>query len=72
MLLKASPTALKFTMCSIQKGSTLNLADCLKMEFRLMCNFFNKNSDFYEGSYKYMFLYSLIIIYLLSLKNNFI
>ncbi|XP_006612320.1 3-hydroxyisobutyryl-CoA hydrolase, mitochondrial isoform X2 [Apis dorsata] len=49
MLLKASPTALKFTMCAIQKGSTLNLADCLKMEFRLMCNFFNKTSDFCEG-----------------------
>lgn len=63
MLLKASPTALKFTMCSIQKGSTLNLADCLKMEFRLMCNFFNKNSDFCEGSYKYMlFTYNYIFI----------
>lgn len=56
MLLKASPTALKFTMCAIQKGSTLNLADCLKMEFKLMCSFFNKTSDFCEGAYKYIHL----------------
>ncbi|CAK9795927.1 3-hydroxyisobutyryl-CoA hydrolase, mitochondrial [Anthophora plagiata] len=49
MLLKASPTSLKVTMCAIQKGSTLNLPDCLKMEFRLACAALNKTSDFCEG-----------------------
>lgn len=49
MLLKASPTSLKITMSAIQRGATLNLADCLKMEFRLSCAVLNKDSDFYEG-----------------------
>ncbi|XP_017757669.1 PREDICTED: 3-hydroxyisobutyryl-CoA hydrolase, mitochondrial [Eufriesea mexicana] len=49
MLLKASPTSLKVTMSAIQNGSTLNLADCLKMEYRLACAALNKTSDFCEG-----------------------
>ncbi|XP_012142603.1 3-hydroxyisobutyryl-CoA hydrolase isoform X2 [Megachile rotundata] len=49
MLLKASPTSLKMTMCAIQKGAALTLADCLKMEFRLSNAVLHKNSDFYEG-----------------------
>ncbi|KOC65721.1 3-hydroxyisobutyryl-CoA hydrolase, mitochondrial [Habropoda laboriosa] len=49
MLLKASPASLKVTMCAIQKGSILNLADCLKMEYRLACAALNKTSDFCEG-----------------------
>ncbi|CAD1479163.1 unnamed protein product, partial [Heterotrigona itama] len=49
MLLKASPTSLKVTMFAIQKGSTLNLADCLKMEYRLACAALSKTSDFCEG-----------------------
>lgn len=49
MLLKASPTSLKVTMFAIQKGSILNLADCLKMEYRLACAALNKTSDFCEG-----------------------
>ncbi|XP_003400984.2 3-hydroxyisobutyryl-CoA hydrolase, mitochondrial isoform X1 [Bombus terrestris] len=49
MLLKASPTSLKVTMRAIQKGSTLNLSDCLKMEYRLACTALNRTSDFCEG-----------------------
>ncbi|CAL7937470.1 unnamed protein product [Xylocopa violacea] len=49
MLSKASPTSLKVTMSAIQKGSTLNLADCLKMEYRLACAALSQSSDFYEG-----------------------
>ncbi|XP_026670784.1 3-hydroxyisobutyryl-CoA hydrolase, mitochondrial isoform X1 [Ceratina calcarata] len=49
MLSKASPTSLKVTMRAIQSGSTLNLADCLKMEYRLACAAMSKTSDFCEG-----------------------
>ncbi|XP_076651092.1 3-hydroxyisobutyryl-CoA hydrolase [Halictus rubicundus] len=49
-LLKMSPTSLKVTLKAIQKGSTLNLADCLKMEYRLVCNYgLCKTKDFSEG-----------------------
>ncbi|XP_076631569.1 3-hydroxyisobutyryl-CoA hydrolase isoform X1 [Colletes latitarsis] len=49
-LLQMSPTSLKVTMSAIQKGATLSLADCLKMEFKLACNYgLKKNSDFCEG-----------------------
>ncbi|XP_076295788.1 3-hydroxyisobutyryl-CoA hydrolase [Lasioglossum baleicum] len=49
-LLKMSPTSLKVTMKAIQKGSTLNLADCLKMEYRLACNYgLCQTKDFSEG-----------------------
>ncbi|XP_076242179.1 3-hydroxyisobutyryl-CoA hydrolase isoform X1 [Calliopsis andreniformis] len=48
-LLKVSPTSLKITMNAIQKGSTLSLADCLKMEYRLACTALSKTSDFCEG-----------------------
>lgn len=50
MLLKASPTSLKLTLNAIQKGATLSLADCLKMEFRLACAALSKDSDFSEGT----------------------
>lgn len=53
MLLKASPTSLKVTMFAIEKGSILNLADCLKMEYRLACAALSKTSDFCEGVYKF-------------------
>ncbi|XP_076759243.1 3-hydroxyisobutyryl-CoA hydrolase isoform X2 [Xylocopa sonorina] len=49
MLSQVSPTSLKVTMSAIQRGSTLNLADCLKMEYRLACAALSKSSDFYEG-----------------------
>ncbi|XP_076165045.1 3-hydroxyisobutyryl-CoA hydrolase isoform X2 [Ptiloglossa arizonensis] len=49
-LLKMSPSSLKITMHSVQRGGTLSLADCLKMEYRLACNYgIQKNSNFYEG-----------------------
>lgn len=49
-LLKMSPTSLKVTMKAIQKGSTLQLADCLKMEYRLVCNYgLCRTKDFSEG-----------------------
>lgn len=50
MLSKASPTSLKITMNAIQRGSTLSLADCLKMEYRLACAALSKTSDFCEGT----------------------
>lgn len=49
MLSKASPTSLKVTLRAIQSGSTLHLADCLKMEYRLACAYMSKTSDFCEG-----------------------
>ncbi|XP_076678657.1 3-hydroxyisobutyryl-CoA hydrolase [Andrena cerasifolii] len=49
MLSKASPTSLKITMNAIQRGSTLSLAECLKMEYRLACAALSKTSDFCEG-----------------------
>ncbi|XP_043600158.1 3-hydroxyisobutyryl-CoA hydrolase, mitochondrial isoform X4 [Bombus pyrosoma] len=61
MLLKASPTSLKVTMRAIQKGSTLNLSDCLKMEYRLACTALSRTSDFCEGAYKCMFIYKGIL-----------
>ncbi|XP_078040374.1 3-hydroxyisobutyryl-CoA hydrolase isoform X2 [Augochlora pura] len=49
-LLKMSPTSLKVTFLAMKKGSTFNLAECLKMEYRLACNMtFDKTTDFYEG-----------------------
>lgn len=60
MLLKASPTSLKVTMRAIQKGSTLNLSDCLKMEYRLACTYLNRTSDFCEGAYICTFIYKCI------------
>ena len=44
-----SPTALKVARLAIEKGKTLSLADCLKMEYRLSCAFLNRDTDFYEG-----------------------
>lgn len=49
-LLKVSPASLKITMKAIQIGSTLSLADCLRMEYRLACAALSKTSDFCEGS----------------------
>ncbi|XP_034178965.2 3-hydroxyisobutyryl-CoA hydrolase isoform X2 [Osmia lignaria lignaria] len=49
MLFKASPTSLKVALNAIQKGATLSLADCLKMEFRLVCAALSKDSDLSEG-----------------------
>ena len=36
-------------MKAIQRGSTLSLAECLKMEYRLACAALSKTSDFCEG-----------------------
>ncbi|XP_015590445.1 3-hydroxyisobutyryl-CoA hydrolase, mitochondrial isoform X2 [Cephus cinctus] len=49
LLNNMSPTALKMAKISYDKGSQLSLAECLKMEYRLMCSTLTKTSDFYEG-----------------------
>ncbi|MBA2711286.1 MAG: enoyl-CoA hydratase/isomerase family protein [Tatlockia sp.] len=43
-----APLSLKVTLAQIQKAKTLSLADCLKMDYRLV-NHFMQDSDFYEG-----------------------
>ncbi|XP_011497619.1 PREDICTED: 3-hydroxyisobutyryl-CoA hydrolase, mitochondrial [Ceratosolen solmsi marchali] len=49
MLNKMSPTALKVTKKAIDEGSKKSLAECLIMEYRLVCACLKKNSDFAEG-----------------------
>lgn len=48
VLNKMSPTSMKITLRQLQEGSKLNLAKCLKMEYRLSQRFMEGN-DFYEG-----------------------
>lgn len=48
VLNKMSPTSMKITLRQLQEGSKLNLAECLKMEYRLSQRFMEGN-DFYEG-----------------------
>jgi len=48
VLNKMSPTSMKVTLRQLQEGSKLNLAECLKMEYRLSQRFM-KGNDFYEG-----------------------
>jgi len=48
VLNKMSPTSMKITLRQLQEGSKLNLAECLKMEYRLSQRFM-KGNDFYEG-----------------------
>ncbi|CAH3121125.1 unnamed protein product [Porites lobata] len=45
---RGSPTSLKITLRQLQEGAKLNLADCLKMEYRLTQRCMEDN-DFYEG-----------------------
>lgn len=48
ILLEKSPLSLKVTLSQLQKGKTMSLSDCFKMEMALSMNFMN-NEDFYEG-----------------------
>ncbi len=48
LLLTKSPTSLKVTLEQLRRGAKLNLADCLKMEYRIT-NHMLKAHDFYEG-----------------------
>lgn len=43
-----SPTSLAVTLRQLQQGATLNLEECLQMEYR-MVNHFLKNHDLYTG-----------------------
>lgn len=47
-LSKVSPTSLKVTLQQLSLGAKLNLAECLRMEFRLG-NQHVRDSDFAEG-----------------------
>ncbi|CAF3305932.1 unnamed protein product [Rotaria socialis] len=48
ILEKMSPTSLKLTFEQIKRGKSLNLKDCLIMEYRLVQNVMNGH-DFFEG-----------------------
>jgi len=43
-----SPLSLKVTLMQVRMGATQDLAECLKMEYR-MASHFMQDSDFYEG-----------------------
>lgn len=47
-LQKMSPTSLKITLAQLQRGRSLDLPECLKMEFRMMIQCM-ANNDFKEG-----------------------
>ncbi|XP_012283479.1 3-hydroxyisobutyryl-CoA hydrolase, mitochondrial isoform X2 [Orussus abietinus] len=46
---KMSPTSLKVTKKALELGKQQTLAECLKMEFRLVCSILRPDTDFYEG-----------------------
>jgi 3-hydroxyisobutyryl-CoA hydrolase len=49
-LKKMSPTSLKVTLEGMKRGKELtNIAECLKMEYRMSQAFMREGSDFYEG-----------------------
>lgn len=45
---RMSPTSLKLTFSQIQRGASLSLPDCLRMEYRITQNVL-QNHDFFEG-----------------------
>ncbi|HEY4546645.1 MAG TPA: enoyl-CoA hydratase/isomerase family protein [Pedomonas sp.] len=47
-LLGLSPTSLKLTLRAVRAGASLDLAECLRQEYRLVCNI-RHGKDFYEG-----------------------
>lgn len=47
-LLGLSPTSLKLTLRAVRAGASLDLADCLRQEFRLVSHI-GRGHDFYEG-----------------------
>ena len=48
ILQEASPTSLKVTLSQLRKGAKLDIARCLKMEYRMVQQFLN-SPDFSEG-----------------------
>lgn len=48
ILEQKAPLSLKVTLAQIQKAKTLSMADCMKMDYRLVSQFM-RDSDFYEG-----------------------
>lgn len=53
LLKKMSPISLKISKIELEKGASLNLKECLQMEYRLACAALEATSsaDFYEGWY---------------------
>lgn len=47
-LSQKAPLSLKITLAQIQKAKSMDLADCLKMDYRLVQHFMHDH-DFYEG-----------------------
>lgn len=47
-LLHRSPTSLKVTLKQLRQSRDLDLADCIKLDYRLTMHFL-ENADFYEG-----------------------
>jgi len=47
-LLGLSPTSLKLTLRAVRAGRALDLADCLRQEYRIVCHI-RYGHDFYEG-----------------------
>ncbi|XP_066600268.1 3-hydroxyisobutyryl-CoA hydrolase, mitochondrial-like [Prorops nasuta] len=44
-----SPNSLKLTKMSLERGRTMSLAECLKMEYRLNISIIQEKHDIYEG-----------------------
>lgn len=47
-LLGLSPTSLKLTLRAVRAGASLDLAECLRQEYRVVCHI-RHGHDFYEG-----------------------
>lgn len=47
-LLALSPTSLKLTLRAVRAGASLDLAGCLRQEYRIVCQI-KQGHDFYEG-----------------------
>lgn len=45
-----SPTSLKITHEAYQRGRQLDLIECLKMEYRLICSLLVKGSEFEKSN----------------------
>ncbi|XP_015113636.1 3-hydroxyisobutyryl-CoA hydrolase, mitochondrial [Diachasma alloeum] len=48
-LSKMSPTSLKLTLKAFQRGREMSLLECLRMENRMTCAVYRKDSDFHRG-----------------------
>jgi 3-hydroxyisobutyryl-CoA hydrolase len=64
---KVSPSSLKISLKLLEKGSQLDLQDCLKMEYRLAVRCCD-NNDFAEGECFHLFKIKEIRLYILPKK----